>query len=102
MAQIANINDAVQGGFITIEEVAVNPASIAAGAEGNTDVAVTGVKVGDRILSVSPTTALDSDLFLKAAVVQSADTIRFVHGNEGAGAVDGASLTYVVTVLHLS
>lgn len=102
MARIAEIRDSVKGGWISVETVSVDPASLAANAEGNTDVTVSGVKSGDLVLGVAAPSTFDADLFPKAASVTATDTVRLVIGNEGSGAVDGAARTWTLTILHLS
>lgn len=73
-------------------EVAVNPASIAAGAQANTDVAVAGLVAGDVVLVQPPATL--ENLVVMSATVPATGTLRIRLFNPTAGAIDGASLTW--------
>lgn len=76
--------------------VTVNPASIAAGAVGETTVTITGVQVGDLVQLIPPTT-LEAGLVIGQPFVSAADTVKFRMINGTGGAVDAASgsWTYV-------
>lgn len=92
--------DGMQGGSIEIGTIDIDPASIAAAGEGETTVTLAGAKVGD-IVFVNPV-SLDTDLFPKGARISAANTLAVTIGNEGAGAVDGASREWHYILVHLS
>jgi hypothetical protein len=77
--------------------VAVDPASIAGGAELSGTITVTGASVGDMVM-VAP--GVDLQTLLLSASVISANTVEWVLLNETAGAIDLASSTWNVVVLH--
>lgn len=91
----------VNGAKLEYGTVAVDPASLTTGSEGNTDVTITGAKTGDLVF-MSPPATLDSGLVFKGASVQSADTVRVVLRNASGSTVDGASLTWSYLIVHLS
>jgi hypothetical protein len=73
--------------------VAVDPASLAAGVSGNTDVTVPGLTT-DMVVFANPAGALDTGLAYQGCSVPAADTLRIRLANFTAGAVNGASLTW--------
>jgi len=62
------------------------------------DVTVTGVALGDSVLTADPTEALPTNARFQGAYVSATDKITFVFGSEG-GNVTGAAKTFVVTWL---
>lgn len=92
--------DAVRGGWIEYGTIAVDAPSLAAGAEGNADVTITGIDTTDLVFVQAPST-LAADLFVKGASVTATDTVRIVLGNEGAGVVDGASVDFSYMIVHV-
>lgn len=67
--------------------------------DNNVDVVtatVTGVKLGDQIVSATPTTALPSNQHLLNAYVSAADTVTLVFG--GVGTATGASRVFNLVV----
>ena len=81
---------------------AVDPASIAAGAAGNTDITVLGVKKDALVIGVPPID-LEAGVVPQACSAPSDDTIRVRLVNHTASAVDGASKTwnFVVFTGHM-
>ena len=75
----------------------VNPASIAAGAELGVDVTVTGAALGDFALAAIGVDVVDLNV---SAQVTAANTVTVTLGNATAGAIDLASSTWNVVVLH--
>jgi hypothetical protein len=80
--------------------VAVDPPNIGAVASANVDVAVLGVKPGDIVIATPPDT-LTAGLAPQTATVPSADTVRLRITNASAGAIDGASLNWTLTIIKL-
>jgi len=74
--------------------VAVDPASIAAGASGNTDVTVTGLTTSHKVIAMCQD-ALEAGLCPQAAYVPAADTLRIRLFNPTAAAIDGASRSWL-------
>lgn len=100
MAKLGIIDDGVKGGLVEFGTFTLDPASLAAGAEAESTVTITGAKVGDLIF-VNPR-SLDADLFAKGARVSAADTVSVALGNEGSGATDGGSATWGYLLIHIS
>lgn len=81
-------------------EVAVNPASIAAGAEGDTVVALpAGTAAAGNVLLMQPPATLEAGLYLRRAWVSATDQITLTLRNETAGAIDGANLTWTYVLM---
>ncbi|MFA5356461.1 MAG: hypothetical protein WC301_03550 [Candidatus Omnitrophota bacterium] len=78
--------------------VAVNPPSIAAAASTTLTVTVTGAATTDRIF-LTPPSAIEADLFYQGATITSANTVTIRIGNEGTGAVDGASRNWTYLLI---
>jgi acetyltransferase-like isoleucine patch superfamily enzyme len=76
---------------------AVDPASIAAGAELSGTITVTGAALGDFVM-IAP--GVDLQTLILSATVISANTVEWVLMNETAGAIDLTSSTWNVVVLH--
>lgn len=75
----------------------VDPASIGAGAELSTDLTVTGAALGDFVLFSAGVDLTDLNV---SAFVSAADTVTINLGNATAGAIDLASSTWKVKVIH--
>lgn len=95
-----NVGDAVEGTagtdikLIKSGTVAVDPASIAAGASAETAVTITGVAAGDIVI-LEPPASLESGLVADGVGrVSAADTVQVRLTNASAAAIDGASLTW--------
>jgi hypothetical protein len=75
--------------------VSVDPASLAAGAAANTDVALPAgtAPVGSRVFVEAPAT-LEAGLVLLSASIPAADTLRLRLYNPTAAAIDGAARTW--------
>jgi hypothetical protein len=80
--------------------VAVNPASLADGAEADTSITITGAVVGDIVVLNPPTDALDAGIIVGQAHVSAADTVKVrIHNNSG-GTVDVASGTWYYLLIR--
>ncbi len=75
--------------------VSVNPASIAAGAVGTTDVTVTGLTTSHRVVA-TPQGGLGAGLAVNGVSIPSNGTLRIHLYNPTAGAVDGGAVTWAV------
>ena len=93
-------NFSFEGAHVELGTFSVNPASIAAGAQGTVAVTVTGAKVGDMLFVNAE--ALEADLVPAGAKVTATDTVTVYINNPGAGAVDGAAKTWSYLLVHLS
>ncbi len=74
--------------------VAVNPASLADGAEADTSVTITGVAVGDVIQMCPAAAGLDAGILICGIWVSAADTVKIRLANQSGGTVDVASATW--------
>lgn len=85
---------------LKIVSVAVDPASIAAGAVANTDVALPAGTApgGSRVFLEAPDT-LEAGLVCLSASIPSVDVLRLRIYNPTAGAIDGASRTWRALVI---
>lgn len=102
MAKSGEIRDAVRGAWVEFGTFTLDPASIAAAAQGTTTVTITGAKTGDLIFVNAE--ALDNRLIPAGAKVTSADTVTVYLNNayDATTAVDGASKTWDYILIHLS
>lgn len=73
--------------------IVVDPASIAAGAAGNTVVAVAGALTTD-VVCLTPPSDLEAGLAVQGGFVATAGNITVRMVNHSAAAVDGASKTW--------
>ena len=89
-----------KGAHVEVGTFSVNPASIAAGAQGTVALTVTGAKTGDLVFVSAPD--LEADLVPAGAKVTAADTVTVYINNPGAGAVDGAAKTWSYMLVKLS
>lgn len=92
----------VKGGWLEFGTFTLNPASIAAAAQGVETVTVTGAKVGDLVFVNAE--ALDNRVAVVGAKVTATDTVTVYINNmyDATTAVDGASKTYSYILVHLS
>lgn len=92
----------IEGGWIEFGTFTLDPASIAAAAQGVSTVTVTGAKVGDLIF-VNPE-ALENRIAVVGAKVTDDDEVSVYINNmyDSTTAVDGASKTYSYMLVHMS
>jgi len=83
---------------LDVRTVAVDPPSIAAGAKGTVDVAVTGAETDDYVIAIAPE-ALEAGLVPITALVTAANTVRIVLYNPTAAAIDGASRDWTIILI---
>lgn len=102
MAKVGEIRDAVRGAWIEFGTFTLDPASIAAAAQGSTTVTITGAKTGDMIFA-SPE-GLDNRLGNAGIKVTATDTATVYLNNlyDATTAVDGGSKTWNYLLIHLS
>lgn len=96
----AEVVESVKGAWLEFGTFTLDPASIAAGAQGIETVTISGVEVGDQVF-VNPQ-ALEQDIAVVGAKVTAADTVSLYINNPdaGGGAVNSASLTYDIMIVH--
>jgi hypothetical protein len=87
-------------------EVSINPANLAAGAEGETTVSIaaalpSGVSAsaGDLVF-VMPPSNLEAGLMLKTWRISATNTLGVTLRNVSGGAVDGAALTWTFCLIR--
>ena len=80
--------------------IAVDPASLGAGALGTVSLTIAGVATTD-IVVLEPAAALEATLVYRGCRVTAADTVVVDIVNVSAGTVDGASRTWTYKVLKL-
>lgn len=80
-------------GFLVGTVTVTTPSQGAANNTGTVNGTVTGVKVGDLVVSVAPTTALPANQLFTSAIVTAADTVTFVFDSI-TGATTGASRVF--------
>lgn len=92
----------IQGGWLEFGTFTLNPASIAAASQGVETVTITGIATGDQAFVNAQ--ALENRLAVAGCKVTAADTLSVYLNNmyDATTAVDGASLTYDVMIVHLS
>lgn len=100
-AKSGEINS-VKGGWVEFGSVSINPASIAANAQGIETFTLTGAKVGDQVFVNAE--ALPASCAIVGAKVTAADTISIYLNNtiDATTAVDIGATTFNVLLLHLS
>jgi hypothetical protein len=96
MATLGFRKGPARGNHILRGTVAVDPASIAAGAAGSTVITIAGVKSTD-IVVLEPPAALEAGLYPKG-VIPGNGSVTLILGNPTAGAVDGASRTWTYKI----
>jgi len=99
MATLGFRKGPARGGAHMRGTVAIDPASIAAGASGTTTVTLAGLKSTD-ILVLEPPAALEAGLYPKG-VIAGNGSFQLILGNPTAGAVDGTSRTWTYKVYRL-
>jgi hypothetical protein len=90
------------GSNLEVGTFTLDPASIAAAAQGVSTVTVTGAKVGDLVFVNAE--ALDNRIVCAGAKVTATDTVSLYINNmfDATTAVDGASKTWSYLLFHLS
>lgn len=88
-----------KGGVVEVGTFSVNPASIAAGANGTTDVTIAGLATTDVVV-VNPPSTLTDGLVFCGANVTAANTLTVSLLNTTDEAVDGAALTWSYIALR--
>lgn len=81
-----------------IRSASVDPASIAAGAAGDTDVTLADATTNDQVIGIPPDT-LEAGLVPQGCTVPSDGTVRVRLVNHTAGAVDGADLRWTFIII---
>lgn len=99
----ANINDAVQGGWISLHTVSLDPASIAAAAQGGSDITVAGVKSGDMVFCAAEG-PLAAELSMAGAKVTATDQVTIYLNNniDATTAINDTAKVYNLLVVHLT
>src|ERR687885_2939331 len=92
----------LRGGWLEAGSFTLDPASIAAAAQGTTTVTITGAKTGDLIF-INPE-GLDNRLIPAGAKVTATDTVTVYLNNayDATTAVDGGSKNWDYILVHLS
>lgn len=80
--------------------VAIDPASIASAAVGETSVTITGATVGDTVVLSPPTAGLTAGLGLLDARVSAANTVKVRIANLSGGSVDEPSGTWTYMLIR--
>lgn len=96
------INDAVKGAWIEFGSIAVNPAEIAAGAQGIETTAITGVKAGDLVFVNGE--ALPANGALVGSKVTGANEVSLYFNNmiNATTALDIGAIVVDIVIVHLS
>jgi len=96
------IHDGVNGAWIEFGTFTLDPASIAAAAQGVETVTITGAKTGDQVFVNAQ--ALPLMAIMAGAKVTATDTISLYLNNayDSVTAVDIASKTFDYMLIHLS
>lgn len=98
----AEMFNGVKGGFIEFGQISLDPASIAANAQGVETIAVPGAKTGDIVfVNVQ---ALPASISMAGAKVTATDVVSIYFNNtiDSTTAVDIAAKTVDVMLIHLS
>lgn len=92
----------VQGGWMEFGQVSIDPASIAANAQGVETFTLTGAKTGDMVFANAQ--ALGASVALVGAKVTAANTISLYYNNtiDSTTAKDIPSHVVDVMLIHLS
>ena len=92
----------LRGGWIEFGTFTLDPASIAAAAQGTSTVTISGAKTGDQIFVNAQ--ALDNRIAVVGAKITATDTATIYINNlyDATTAVDGGSKTYDYILVHLS
>lgn len=96
------ILDSVKGAWIEFGTFTLDPASIAANAQGIETVTITGVATGDQTF-VNPQ-AMATSMACVGSKVTAADTVSIYLNNtiDATTAVDGSEKTYDILIVHKS
>lgn len=96
------INDAVQGAWIEFGTIAIDPASVAANAQGIETTAITGVKVGDMVFVNGR--AMPTSATLAGGKVTATDVLSLYFNNtiDATTAVDIGAIVVDVMIVHLT
>jgi hypothetical protein len=98
----AEIGDAVKGGWIEVGTFTLDPASIAAAAQGIETVTITGIKAGDNVFLNAQAAPLMA--IVAGCKVTADDTLSVYLNNayDATTAVNIGSLTWDVLIIHNS
>lgn len=80
--------------------VSIDPASIAAGAVGETSVTIAGAAAGDSVIMNPPAAGLTAGLIFGGCTVSAANTVKVRIFNSTAGAIDEAAGTWTYAILR--
>ncbi len=96
------INDAVKGAWIEFGSISVNPAEIAAAAQGIETTAVVGVKTGDLVFVNGE--ALPANGAMVGAKVTANDVVSLYFNNmiNATTALDIGAIVVDIVIVHLS
>ena len=97
MTKLSDLTQMPNGPLEVYQATSADPASIAAGAVGNVDIAITGLTASDEVLSVVPK-ALATGLVLVESVCAT-DKVTVTLFNPTASAVDDAASAYNLVIL---
>lgn len=94
--------DGVKGGWIELGTISIDPASVAADAQGIETTAITGVKTGDMVFINSQ--ALPKMVSIVGAKVTAADVVSVYVNNmyDATTAVNIGAITIDIMIVHLS
>lgn len=98
----ATMHEGVKGAWIEFGTFSLDPASIAAAAQGTETATITGAKVGDLIfINVE---AIETKISAVGAKVTATDTVTIYLNNtyDATTAVDGGAKTYSYMLVHMS
>lgn len=101
-AKKGEIVDSVKGATIEYGQETINPASIAANAQGIETVTLTGAKTGDIVFVNCQ--ALPASISMAGAKVTAANTVSIYFNNtiDATTAVDIGSIVVDIMLVHLS
>lgn len=94
--------DSVRGGYVEFGTISINPASVAANAQGIETTTITGLKAGD--MAFANAEALPASIAMVGAKVTATDTLSLYFNNtiDATTAVDVGAITVDVMIVHLS
>lgn len=95
-------HDGVQGGYIEFGSISVDPASVAANAQGIETTAITGTKVGDLVfvnMEAGPTSFVCTG---GKITVDGTLSLYFNNTIDSSTAVNASAVTVDVMIVHLS
>lgn len=96
----AEQTEGVKGAWLEWGTFTLDPAAIAAGAQGIETVTIDGIAVGDMVFIQAE--ALEQDISVVGSKVTADDTLSVYINNPDAGgaSVNGGNLTYNVIIVH--